>query len=315
VSHLWSHSNSVSQTGSAVTRSTIITRTGMSARPLRINLADGPKFHLQEWGGGKHACFLIHGFGEGSYVWSEFALLAASHYHTFAIDLRGHGDSDWDQNGDYDVGTHVADMVQIIRTLGRTRLALVGHSMGADIAIRVAIECRENILGLVVVDFGPSLNPAGVQHMRAQFRAADQIYRSVADYAMWLAERRPLVRPGLLDRIAGCALRPRSDGAFQRKVDPSMIRPVNDQEDFSGAKSDLWALLSKMTWPVLLVRGEGSAVLTRDAATQVLEVLPDGHFRSVRFAGHDVMSDNPAGFADAVLPFLLHCSRAHDPSA
>jgi pimeloyl-ACP methyl ester carboxylesterase len=287
----------------------------MSARPLRIKLADGPKFHLQEWGDGKHACFLIHGFGEGSYVWSEFALSAASHYHTFAIDLRGHGDSDWDRNGDYDVRTHVADMVRIIRSLGRTRLALVGHSMGADIAIRVATECREYILGLVVVDFGPSLSLPAVEHIQAEFRAANQIYRSVTDYAAWLAARRPLVRPDLLERMARCALRPRSDGAFQRKVDPSMIRPESDQEDFRAVKSDLWALLRKMTWPVLLVRGEGSAVLTRDAATQVLKVLPDGHFRSVRFAGHDVMSDNPAGFADAVLPFLLHCSRAPEHGA
>jgi pimeloyl-ACP methyl ester carboxylesterase len=279
----------------------------MSARPLRIKLTDGPKFHLQEWGGGKHACFLIHGFGEGSYVWNEFALLAASHYHTFAIDLRGHGDSDWDRNGDYDVGTHVADMVQIIRALGRTRIALVGHSMGADIAIRVAAECREYILGLVMVDFGPSLSLPAVEHLRAEFLAADQIYRSVMDYATWLAERRPLVKPDRLERMARCALRPRSDGAFQRKVDPSMIR---DQEDSRAAKSDLWPLLREMTWPVLLVRGEGSAVLTRDAATQVLKVLPDGHFRSVRCAGHDVMSDNPTGFADAVLPFLLHWSRA-----
>jgi len=294
---------------------TIITRTGMSARPLRIKLTDGSKLHLQEWGGGKHACFLIHGFGEGSYVWSEFALLAASQYRTFAIDLRGHGDSDWDRNGDYDVRTHVADVVQIIRSLGRTRLALVGHSMGADIAIRVATECRECILGLVVVDFGPSLSSPAVEHIRAEFRAANQIYRSVTDYAAWLAERRPLVRPDLLERMARCALRPRSDGAFQRKVDPSMVGSVSDHEDFGAVKSDLWALLSKMTCPVLLVRGEGSAVLTRDAATQVLKVLPDGHFRSVRLAGHDVMSDNPAGFADAVLPYLLHWSRAPEHGA
>ena len=289
----------------------IITQTGMSARPLRIQLADGLEFHLREWGDGNHACFLIHGFGEGSYVWNEFAVLAASHYHTFAIDLRGHGDSDWDRNGDYDVGTHVVDVVRIIRTLGRTRIALVGHSMGAEIAIRVASECREHILGLVVVDFGPSLNLPAVEHLRADFLAADQIYRSVMDYAAWLAERRPLVKPDRLERMARCALRPRSDGTFQRKVDPSMI---NDPEG-SRAGPDLSALLREMTWPVLLVRGEGSAVLPRSAATEILNVLPDGHFRSVRFAGHDVMSDNPAGFADAVLPFLLHWSRAPEHGA
>jgi pimeloyl-ACP methyl ester carboxylesterase len=75
--------------------------------------------------------------------------------------------------------------------------------------------------------------------------------------------------------------------------------------DYRPSESDLWALFKTMEWPVLLVRGEGSAVLPRDVAERMVKVIPNGRFRSVRFAGHDVMSDNPAGFADAVLPFLL----------
>jgi hypothetical protein len=119
----------------------------MKARSLRIKLIDRPSLHLQEWGYGDRACLLIHGFGDGSYVWNEFAPSLASHYHTFAIDLRGHGDSEWDRKADYDVRTHVADVVEVIRTFQWDGVALVGRSMGGDIAIRAAIDCHECILG------------------------------------------------------------------------------------------------------------------------------------------------------------------------
>jgi pimeloyl-ACP methyl ester carboxylesterase len=277
----------------------------MSSRSLHVKLADGRSVHLKEWGHGQRVCLLIHGFGEGGYVWNEFAPSVALYYRTFAIDLRGHGDSDWDHKRNYDVKTHVVDVIKVIQALGWRRIALVGHSMGGDIAIRVATECRECILGLVVVDFGPGLNDEGVQRNREEFRAGDKIYQSVAEYAMWLSSRRPLVSPDLLGRMAPYALRPGADGTFSRKVDPSILRSAGHEPDCRLSESDLWAHFKAMTWPVLVVRGQGSALLARDVAERMVNVLPNGHFRSVPFAGHDIMCDNPTGFADAVIPFLL----------
>jgi pimeloyl-ACP methyl ester carboxylesterase len=269
--------------------------------------------HLQEWGIGRDICLLIHGFGEGSYVWNEFAPSLASYYHTFAVDLRGHGDSDWDANADYDVQTHVSDVIKIINTIGWNRISLVGHSMGGDIAIRVAIETRELISGVVIAEFGPRLNPAGTEQVRIAFRTSNQIYRSVSDYAQWLEVQRPLVQPDLLRRIAACALTPCADGTFRRKTDPSMLSRVNGKSDPVLAESTLWTLLRKMSFPVLLVRGAGSAVLDRDVANRMIKVLPNGHFASVLGAGHDVMSDNPAAFLASTLPFLLELQARSEP--
>jgi pimeloyl-ACP methyl ester carboxylesterase len=277
----------------------------MSSRSLRIKLQGGPVLHLQEWGIGRDVCLLIHGFGEGGYVWNEFAPALAQHYRTFAIDLRGHGDSEWDPNADYDIRTHVFDVIQIIKTIGCDRISLVGHSMGADIAIRVALETRELISGVVIVDFGPRLNPAGTEQIRTAFRTGNQIYESVSDYVQWLAAQRPLVEPDLLRKMAACALARCADGTFRRKTDPSMLSCVNGKADPALVESTLWTLLRKMSFPVLLVRGAGSAVLDRDIANRMMEALPNGRFVSVRCAGHDVMSDNPAAFLHSALPFLL----------
>jgi pimeloyl-ACP methyl ester carboxylesterase len=83
-----------------------------------------------------------------------------------------------------------------------------------------------------------------------------------------------------------------------------MLWSLHDTSDCKQVESGLWTFLENMTWPVLVIRGEGSAVLARGVAEQMIKVLPDGHFRSVRCAGHNVMSDNPEGFVDAVLPFF-----------
>jgi pimeloyl-ACP methyl ester carboxylesterase len=226
------------------------------------------------------------------------------HYHTFAIDLCGHGDSAWDRGGDYNIRAHVADVISVVRTFAWKNIALVGHSMGADIAIRVAIECPECVLGLVLVDFGPVLNSEGLLRVHEDFRAGDRLYRSISEYVTWVAERRPLAQAELLERIAPCALRYRPDGTFQRKADPAMIRYKTDRHDCDRGASELWAYLTHLHRPVLVVRGEGSAVLTRETAKQMTKVLYNGHLRTVRLAGHDVMNDNPAGFLEAVLPFL-----------
>jgi pimeloyl-ACP methyl ester carboxylesterase len=84
-----------------------------------------------------------------------------------------------------------------------------------------------------------------------------------------------------------------------------MLRPANSGLDSGRVESTLWVLLSKMSVPVLLVRGDGSAVLDRDVAKEMIDILPNGQFVSVRGAGHDVMSDNPVAFLDSTLPFLL----------
>lgn len=272
---------------------------------VQIPRRSEPHLHLRQWGSGGYACLLIHGFGDGCYVWNEFAPTIASHYKTFAIDLRGHGDSGWDPHAQYDVETHARDVAHVIDNLGLNSLVLVGHSMGGDIAIQVAIHSVARILGLVLVDFGPSLNPVGARHVAAEFRNTSRmIYRCPSEYVSWLETTRPLVRSDVLQSLASCALRRLVDGSFALKADPAMA-PENDELGSPSREAALWAGLSNMPWPVLVVRGEGSAVLPRGVAERMTEVLPYGHRQSVPVAGHAVMIDNPDGFAKTVRPFLL----------
>lgn len=275
---------------------------------MDVEQPGGPTIHLRTWGSGTDACLLVHGFGDGGFVWEGVGPTFARRYRTFALDLRGHGDSGWDPQGRYELEHHVSDTVQIIRNLGLKRLVLVGHSMGANIAIRAAFECTELIIGVIIVDFGPALNPVGVGRVLCDFREAHRLYDNVEEYASWLSRRRPLADPALLLRVAESALKRTTEARFVVKADLAMAS-TNHTQSTSSDDERLWGLLRRMNWPVLLVRGSGSAVLPHSVAERMARVLPRAHYRTIKLAGHAVMLDNPREFRDITSAFLMSLSK------
>lgn len=281
---------------------------GMSYRSLYVpSSSQGVTLHIREWGGGPQACILIHGFGQGAYAWSEVVPSLVPPYRALAVDLRGHGDSSWDPAGRYRACDHTADVLHLIERLGIERFVLIGHSLGADIAIRIAAHARGRASRLVMVDFGLGLSPIGLAQVRADFRASLRSYGSVDAYAAWLAERRPMTHPGLQHVYAGEELRAQGDGTFRLKCDPAL---ADDRAEPAQSPS-LRDSLAAVSCPVLLVRGQASAALSRDAAERTMHVLHDCALRTVNKAGHAVMTDNPEGFAAAIGPFLRIGGRHH----
>jgi pimeloyl-ACP methyl ester carboxylesterase len=266
-----------------------------------------PTLYLSEYGDGDDLCLLVHGLGDARYVWGDFMgrLCSSNRTRAAALDLRGHGDSEWDRDGSYDMDAYVGDLVHVIEAMDARQLVLVGHSMGAEIAIRASAYCAERVSGMVIVDFGPALNPTSVRHVHEQLRNADQAYQSAAEYAQRLAHARPLARLHLITEFAEGALRPDASGRLRLKSDPALaFTGYGDPESTVQAELDLWHLLRAMRFPTLLVRGAGSAVLSRAVAEQMNRELPNLTFATVPSAGHAVMLDNPDGFAEIVSPFI-----------
>ena len=81
------------------------------------------------------AVVLLHGGGQTRHAWSRaFGELAAAGYYVLSFDARGHGESDWAEDGDYSSDASVADLRSVIATLDRPP-ALVGASMGGMAAL------------------------------------------------------------------------------------------------------------------------------------------------------------------------------------
>ncbi|GAA2368139.1 alpha/beta hydrolase [Streptomyces cuspidosporus] len=97
---------------------------------------------------------LLHGLGSNARLWDEVAdLLAAAGHPVYALDMRGHGDSDLPEHG-YDNATAVADLVAVCRELRLTGALFAGHSWGGNLAVRLAAQHPELAAGLALVDGG-----------------------------------------------------------------------------------------------------------------------------------------------------------------
>lgn len=272
-------------------------------RPLVSKVAVAPSIHLnvRTWQGPENPhILLIHGACDGGFVWDDSipSLLKFSTVST--VDLRGHGDSDHDPSGRYDVAFHAADITTLLQLQSPTAFILVGHSLGAEVAARIAPVLGKQLSGLVLVDAGPGLPAGTASFLREQLLAGHARYNTVAEYARYLERERVLTSSGTLRKVAAKSLRRLSDGGYIPKYDPLIIDMVVAGHD------DSWWMpaLKEIKAPSIVIRGQASAALSQSVATSMAAALPWGSLALVPRAGHAVMLDNPPGFANALMTFI-----------
>jgi pimeloyl-ACP methyl ester carboxylesterase len=285
----------------------------MEPRSLRLRGADGLAIHVLEWSDAGTPLVFVHGFGNECHIWDDLAPVVAPHYRTVAVDLRGHGDSDHDPERRYDYEHHVADLEAVTAALGIERLVLVGHSFGGRTSILFAAKHPERMAGLVIVDIGPEHDPRGTTRIRMEvMQRGDGSFADPGEYERVLAHNFPAGSPDAVRRMARHELRRRADGRFERKADPAFMagRPGQGEADAEAHERDtakrLWDALARIPCPTLVVRGAASDILSPEIADRMVDdVLAKGQLAIVPRAAHSVMTDNPAGFAEAVTAFVL----------
>ncbi len=101
---------------------------------------------------------LFHGVGSNASRWEEFVERTPlqEHWDIVRVDLRGHGSSETRVSATLEV--HVGDAIAILDQLGVKRAVIMGHSLGAHIALKLAQSHPERVQALVLVD--PLINMA-----------------------------------------------------------------------------------------------------------------------------------------------------------
>ena len=94
---------------------------------------------------------LIHGFPSSSHLWSNLVSLLPAGHRVVVPDLLGFGRSDLGEGDDLSICGHAARMVELMDALGIARACLVGHHMGACVAIRVAADAPQRVSHLALL--------------------------------------------------------------------------------------------------------------------------------------------------------------------
>lgn len=113
---------------------------------------------------------LLHGFPQTHVIWHRVAQRLRDRFFLVMPDLRGYGDSSkpaGDENhANYSKRAMAADMVALMRTLGHPRFGLVGHDRGGRVAHRLALDHRDAVTKLSVLDIAPTLDMYEATDMR-----------------------------------------------------------------------------------------------------------------------------------------------------
>lgn len=277
----------------------------MSLHTTRFNGCQGMTLTADVGGDpGNPPVLLLHGGGQTRHSWGKAAReLARAGYHTIALDLRGHGDSDWAADGDYSLDAFIGDLLAVIATLEQPP-ALVGASLGGAMSLLALGEVGNHLArALVLVDVVPRMSPTGIQHIRnfmgghhAGFANIDEAAQAVASYLP--GRPRPDSNTGLMKN-----LRLKEDGRLYWHWDPEF------QSERTAARNGvLFARMEeaarKINVPSLLVRGKQSDVVTQEGVDHLLELIPHAQFADIEGAGHMVAGDKNDRFNRAIHPFL-----------
>lgn len=262
--------------------------------------ADGMSLNVEDSRNGEGVYLLLHGFGEGGYVWENFAPRLAAHKRVVIADLRGHGKSDWAASGNYGLDRYVEDIVRVTDELGLRQVTVVGHSLGGLVALKIAELRSAAVDRLVIVDFSPDTDADAELVMRSFLKESLKTYPALDDYVAWIKSYRPLLSEEMAKRVALGALRPAPDGGFVMRFDPAILdgEPLRQESD-----NDIWQVLRGLSVPTLIMRGEWSGVLLRPTAERMRECLARGRTVTIRKAGHGVMLDNPDQFLSELIDF------------
>jgi pimeloyl-ACP methyl ester carboxylesterase len=264
------------------------------------------RLHYLDWGRAPGGPILfLHGGGLNAHTWDAVILMLRQRYHCIALDQRGHGDSEWSPGMDYGMQSHLRDIEGCVAQLGLERRVLVGQSMGGINSIIYAARHSAEMAGLVVVDVGPEISPAGGARIR-DFIAAPQL-DSPDEFLKRAMEFNPLRDPRILRRSLYYNLRQLANGKWTWKHDTRRAAEVQTEEmAAAGARraEELWKAVPQIKCPTLVVRGTLSDVISDEQAEKFAGALPNGRLVRVEKAGHNVQGDNPAGLLAVLQPFL-----------
>ncbi|AXX98802.1 alpha/beta fold hydrolase [Profundibacter amoris] len=252
--------------------------------------------YMQHWGRGDQRALLLHCSLASSDAWRGVAGHLADDLSMSGIDFPGHGRSrDWDRQGDY----HAVCRDAAVGALEEP-VHLIGHSLGATVALRLAVERPELVRALVLIEpvffaaakgldayavFEEAVAPFAEAIEAGRNEDAARMFTDLWGTGAAWQDLPAALRQSFVDRIG---LIPATEGALYH--------------DNAGVVAD--GKIEAITCPVLLIEGDQSPAIINAINGALAERLPDATRVSIKGAGHMVPITHAKEVAQAIGGFL-----------
>ena len=255
-----------------------------------VALPDGRALRAIVWGQGPAELVLLHGGSQNAHTWDTVALALGR--PLVALDLPGHGLSDWRDDHDYTVEHGADDVAVAIEALAPAAAVVVGMSLGGLTSVALAARHPEAVRRLVLVDVTPGVNAEKAKAIidfvsgPEYFTSFDEILERTVKFNPTRSEAS--LRRGIVHNATALP-----DGRWSWRWDPH--RGPSRERILDSSR--LWDAIEGIKVPLLLVRGGDSPVVDDDDVAELVRRNPQARVAVVAGAGHSIQGDRPLELA------------------
>lgn len=272
-------------------------------------LPNGIRLHYRDWGGSGRPLILLHGLASSCRIWDFAAPTLSERFRVLALDQRGHGLSD--SPGSYTYAEVTGDLAAFTAALGLERPVVAGHSWGAGVALRFAVDYPKTPSAIALIDGGfvERSTSQTWEQAEAMMRPPEingvPVERFVGFMKNW-----PDIAPLWSDQLSEMVLSNLDvrDGKVYRRL------PIPDHMKIAR---EIWEQDTSLLWdrvrcPVLMVPAlkesdDPRAVLWSRAKLQGIETakrkLKDATVVPMEDTIHDIPIQRPKELAAAIIDF------------
>ena len=265
-----------------------------------VDVAPGQRVSALVWGRGDPELVLLHGGAQNAHTWDTVALALAR--PLIAIDLPGHGHSDWRGDHDYRPRQNAEAVAVAIEELAPRARAVIGMSLGGLTSIALAAQRPDLVRRLLLVDVTPGVNAVKAEPI-VSFVSGPESFASFDEILARTIAHNPTRSQSSLRRGVLHNARPREDGRWVWRYDrQSPLRnDMAKRGDFDIGVH--WEDTARLRMPLLLVRGARSTVVDDADVAELRRRRPDAEVVVVPDAGHSVQGDQPLALARIIERF------------
>lgn len=259
---------------------------------------EGLRIHYLEWGSQEaQPLILLHGIGRIAHTFDPVAAQLAGEYRVLAVDMRGHGDSDWDPEGEYRVEDYVLDIEGLAEALDLRDIVLWGNSTGGRVVQVFAARNPERTAAVISEDVGPERPATIARSLAGRIEREERGWATKEELlAEQIAANRTTSEAVLRAYVEyGSKLR-ESDGRIIWKRDPA----IND----GFVPTDQWQFVREIRAPIIYILGGRSTIVPEATQEELRQVLPQVEIVTMPGLGHYPSEEDPDGFLAIVREFL-----------
>jgi pimeloyl-ACP methyl ester carboxylesterase len=294
-----------------------------AVRRAWVNVPTGGHVSAVVWGKAQPEIVFLHDARRSARAWDEVALEVGR--PVVAIDLPGHGRSNWRRDGRYEPRKLAPAVAEAIRSLAPRPRLVVGDGLGALTALALAQRHAALLPAVALVDTLPGTQPRATEPPDGQFPAEGTApgpgpgsagepprFATPGEARAALAGRHPGWPDSVLRQEVSTELEAEADGRWAWRHHPG-----NLPDAASAAFDDpsLWSELAGLGGAAFLILGEGSARPDQADLDALRARAPRAHLITVPRVTQDLIVEAPAALAAQLLDLSAAPASPGQPSA